>query len=567
MREAGAGDRFEYSASHSTYIADAVASRKNGDNDAAFVAYRLDEYSPQVGDLVGFSRQPGVTFDSPPPYKSHTDVVVAVREGEIDVIGGNTSDSVTLRTFQTDAQGRLIDSSRDWFVVLSNQLGGEAAEDPVPTPSPPPAPSEPTENSTLQVGDSGPPVQALQERLLELGYELPQFGADGEFGSETKSALQTFQLEHGLASAGVLDDATAAALEWEHVSEYESALGTINDGISVRGSIGAEDDYNPTISRPEKDSVDSFSFSVDRDQAIKIHLGGLSNNAGLTLLDSNNERIAAADGLVSNTIVEDLEVGDYLIRISDLGETDYLLSVSDVIDGMTSPPSPDPSQPPTPPTVNNTVVDFDLDFEARGQSMWNSGRAIDIERNDFLGVDWDESGVFEKAGLGLNGFTKGKVGLQSDLSLTSGKVNAILPIDFQFSVPDKISPGQTITIGSSYTLDEGALFKTVSPRADMSLDLIFELNAGLEASIPGKDFQLAEDVNAKASVDLLKLLDPQEEQEEKEKKEEEDNSESSKDEDPGFFKKFGSVDLNFPKIDTEGAFEGDNASSRGMMIC
>ncbi|WP_299414237.1 DUF2272 domain-containing protein [Acaryochloris sp. IP29b_bin.148] len=568
MQEAGAGDRFEYSASHSTYIADAVASRKNGDNDAAFVAYRLDEYSPQVGDLVGFSRQSGVTFDSPPPYKSHTDIVVAVREGEIDVIGGNTSDSVTLRTFKTDAQGRLIDSSRDWFVVLSNQLGEEVAEVPVPPPSSPPAdPSEPTENSPLQVGDSGPSVQALQEQLLELGYELPQFGADGDFGSETKSALQAFQLEHGLASAGVLDEATAAALEWEHVGEYESALGTINDGISVRGSIGAEDDYNPTISRPEKDVVDSFSFSIDRDQAVKIHLGGLRDNAGLTLLDSNNQQIAAADGLISNTIVEDLEAGSYLIRISDLGETDYLLSVSEASDPVTPPPSSPPSQPPSSPPSNNTVVNLDLDFETKGQSMWSRGQAIDIEQNDFLGVEWDESGTVEKAGLGLTGYTNGKVGLQSELSLTSGKVNAILPIDFQFSLPDQVSPGQTVTIGSSYSVDEGALFETLSPRADVALDLIFELKAGLDASIPGKDFQLAGDVNIKESIDLLKvLLDPQEEEEEQEKEEENsDNSESDSSEDKkqGFFDKFGSLDLNFPKIDTSGEFEGTKASSKG----
>ena len=573
MKEAGASDRFEYSASHSTYIADAVASRKNGDSDAAFVAYRLDEYSPQVGDLVGFSRQPGVTFDSQPPYKSHTDIVVDVRDGEIDVIGGNTSDSVTLRTFQTDAQGRLIDQSRDWFVVLSNQLDGEAtAENPLPTPDPPAAPPENPDDGVLQVGDSGPQVQALQEQLLDLGYELPEFGADGEFGSETKSALQTFQLEHGLeSSAGILDDVTAGALEWEHVSEYESALGTLDKGISVKGSIGAEDDYNPEISRPEKDESDSFSFSVDSDQAVKLHLGGLSNNAGLTLLDSNNEQIASADGLVSNTIVEDLEAGDYLIRINDLGETDYLLNVSEVLDGVTSPPSPTPSEPPAPqppttPPVNNTVVDLDLDFETSGQSMWSSGKSIDLDESDFkvpefLGHSWDKTGAFEKLGVGLEGFSKGKVGLQPNLALSSGSVNASLPVNFQFSVPDKISPGEKITIASNYSIDEGAFFETLSPRAKASLDLIFELNAGINASIPGKDFDLFEDVDAAAKINLLDL--GKEEQPDEEKPDEDEPDGGIFDQGKDLIKKFGNLDLNLPEIDTRGTFEGNGALSNG----
>ena len=574
MKEAGASDRFEYSASHSTYIADAVASRKNGDSDAAFIAYRLDEYSPQVGDLVGFSRQAGITFDSQPPYKSHTDIVVAVRDGEIDVIGGNTSDSVTLRTFQTDAQGRLIDPSRDWFVVLSNQLDTEGTAQNPPLPSnTPTVPSTNPNDGVLQVGDSGPQVQALQEQLLELGYELPQFGADGDFGNETKSALQTFQLDHGLESAGVLDDITAGALEWKHVNEYESALGTLANGISVKGSIGAEDDYNPAISKPEKDESDTFNFSIDSDQAVKLHLGGLSNNAGLTLLDSNNEFVAATDGLVSNTIVEELEAGDYLIRINNLGETDYRLNVSEVLDGVTSPaPSAPPtSQPPTTPPTNNTVVDLDLEFETSGRSMWSSGKSIDLDESDFkvpefLGHSWDESGSFEKLGVGLEGFSKGKVGLQPNLALSSGSVNASLPVDFQFSVPDKISPGQEITIASSYSIDEGAFFETLSPRAKASLDLIFELNAGIKASIPGKDFDLFEDVDASAKINLLDLG------KEEQSDEEEPNQTESDEEKPdqGIFgkstdliKKFGSLDLNLPEIDTRGTFDGNSALSNG----
>jgi peptidoglycan hydrolase-like protein with peptidoglycan-binding domain len=121
MQEGGAGDRFEYNASHSRYIEDAIQDRNENDPEAAFFGYRLDEYSPEVGDLVGYARQEGVGYDTPAPYSSHTDIVVAKREGEIDVIGGNVSDSVTLKTLEIDSEGRLIDTSEDWFVVLANQ--------------------------------------------------------------------------------------------------------------------------------------------------------------------------------------------------------------------------------------------------------------------------------------------------------------------------------------------------------------------------------------------------------------------------------------------------------------
>jgi len=47
----------------------------------------------------------------------------------------------------------------------------------------------------LKRGDKGKEVRDLQEKLLQLGYELPKFGADGDFGSETESAVTEFKQE------------------------------------------------------------------------------------------------------------------------------------------------------------------------------------------------------------------------------------------------------------------------------------------------------------------------------------------------------------------------------------
>lgn len=120
MKEAGMGERFSYSDWHAHYIRNSILARRAEDKSFAYWGYRLNERAPQVGDLVGYARQGGINYDyQPTVYSSHTDLVVAVRPGEIDVIGGNVADSVTKKTLKTDAQGKLIDKHYKWFVVMA----------------------------------------------------------------------------------------------------------------------------------------------------------------------------------------------------------------------------------------------------------------------------------------------------------------------------------------------------------------------------------------------------------------------------------------------------------------
>ncbi|MEL6815449.1 MAG: peptidoglycan-binding protein, partial [Cyanobacteria bacterium J06598_3] len=181
-------------------------------------------------------------------------------------------------------------------------------------------------------------VMGVQTRLMALGYALPNWGADGLLGSETTAALGKFQFEHGLKPTKELDEATLTALQWSHIDErnYQGSLGAIANGISIKGRIGATE-YDPLVSRPEKDSSDLYRFSVEKDQTIKIHLGGLSDQAGLTLLDTHLKRITLADGVLNNSIIATLKAGEYVVRVSDAGETDYLLSISDEVTSNSSP--------------------------------------------------------------------------------------------------------------------------------------------------------------------------------------------------------------------------------------
>ena len=69
-----------------------------------------------------------------------------------------------------------------------------------------------TEDDVLQKGDTGARVGKAQERLLVLGYELPQWGADEDYGNETETAVKLFQSDHGLPEDGVLYSTDIALL-------------------------------------------------------------------------------------------------------------------------------------------------------------------------------------------------------------------------------------------------------------------------------------------------------------------------------------------------------------------
>ena len=48
--------------------------------------------------------------------------------------------------------------------------------------------------------------------MLQLGYSLPRYGADGDFGGETAAAIKRFQARAGLAQDGVYGGDTHKAL-------------------------------------------------------------------------------------------------------------------------------------------------------------------------------------------------------------------------------------------------------------------------------------------------------------------------------------------------------------------
>lgn len=74
-------------------------------------------------------------------------------------------------------------------------------------------PTPGTDHPTLRKGSKGTYVTLLQTQLMNLGYALPKYGADGSFGAETEAAVKAFQENNGLKADGIVGTSTWDALE------------------------------------------------------------------------------------------------------------------------------------------------------------------------------------------------------------------------------------------------------------------------------------------------------------------------------------------------------------------
>lgn len=133
VRRAGAGARFRYAEAHCHYTMQSIRLAEGQANGHGYVAHRPETYAPKVGDIIVAGRESaaGITYDQAKLvfladsfFPSHGDIVVKVRTGSVETIGGNiTTDTVGRRVRRTDAEGRLrktvVDGrERAWIAVL-----------------------------------------------------------------------------------------------------------------------------------------------------------------------------------------------------------------------------------------------------------------------------------------------------------------------------------------------------------------------------------------------------------------------------------------------------------------
>ena len=88
----------------------------------------------------------------------------------------------------------------------------------------------------------------IQQRLLELGYNLGSYGADGSFGQITFEAIKKFQSDHGLCADGIPGEKTRGVLfntttNSTSSSDVSGLQNAINAYFGV--SISVDGDYGP----------------------------------------------------------------------------------------------------------------------------------------------------------------------------------------------------------------------------------------------------------------------------------------------------------------------------------
>ena len=134
-------------------------------------------------------------------------------------------------------QSSTTDKSWNWsHYAVPKALYDEGGEDPVPSGKP-----------MLRKGSHGEYVTLLQTMLIQRGYSLEPYGADGQFGNKTLMAVQAFQRDNDLNPDGIVGPLTWAALEDVQTPFYTVVIGHVTKNVAETiitkygGSMTAEE--------------------------------------------------------------------------------------------------------------------------------------------------------------------------------------------------------------------------------------------------------------------------------------------------------------------------------------
>lgn len=143
------------------------------------------------------------------PIKSIPDIpgLVVWKSGHIGVyIGGGYT--IEERGFNYDCVKRKVTDGpwTKWGRLPASMLKYVNGSEPV-------EPEQPAQPEILKNGSKGEEVRALQEALVELGFDCGKWGCDGDFGDATEAAVIAFQCYAHIDPDGIVGPETAKALE------------------------------------------------------------------------------------------------------------------------------------------------------------------------------------------------------------------------------------------------------------------------------------------------------------------------------------------------------------------
>lgn len=152
---------------------------------------RDKNFVPQRGDIIFFDWDPEAGNGI-----EHVGIVDRVENNIVYTVEGNHSDQVNEYNY-------LIGSSNIYGYAVPSFTGQESLSD-TPTLIPSPGESTTTNYPTIARGSTGNYVKMAQQKLIEKGYPLSIYGADGIFGSETEQIVRNFQRDNNLVVDGII---------------------------------------------------------------------------------------------------------------------------------------------------------------------------------------------------------------------------------------------------------------------------------------------------------------------------------------------------------------------------
>lgn len=157
---------------------------------------------PKVGDVIFF-------YSSAKGRIGHVGIVTKVTASKVYTVEGNTSGANKLVT----NGGGVCEKS---YNLTSSYIDGYGRvkydDEKTDTKKIETEGKNMIALNTLRKGDEGKQVKTVQRLLLAMGYKLPEYGADGDFGDETIEAVKKFQKANKLTVDGIVGANTWCAL-------------------------------------------------------------------------------------------------------------------------------------------------------------------------------------------------------------------------------------------------------------------------------------------------------------------------------------------------------------------
>ena len=154
-----------------------------------------DAYVPKPGDIMFYDWQDNGVGDNK-GSADHVGIVEKVEGNTITVIEGNYSQSVKRRNIAVNGKYIRGYGVPKYDKETATTTNGDYT----------------MEMRYLKKGCKGEDVRALQILLIGRGYSCGNAGADGDFGSETDSAIRKYQKANSLDVDGIVGKATMSSL-------------------------------------------------------------------------------------------------------------------------------------------------------------------------------------------------------------------------------------------------------------------------------------------------------------------------------------------------------------------